>query len=229
MVLSFFGWRGGNAVHCSERRPGISRPARRAIAAAIPRPDRDTPPRAFSRFDLFVRRRGARRVRRARAEDEARAGHDRGLPDGGAVPLLAWVGAAGDRRAARRSGPTTAHLAPRRGCSWPGCVLFSGSLYALALTGVRALRRRHAGRRRRVARRLGVPCVGGVALVTACVAGRALNRPSRPTPSPPSATSPSPRRCASRNPPASRRRCSRPARASFPWPRARRATSRSRR
>ena len=62
-----------------------------------------------------------------------------------------------------------------------------------------------------------------------CRSPASLSRPSRPTPSRPSPTSRSRPRCAARSPRACRRRRSRPARAASPSPRARRATSRSRR
>jgi uncharacterized membrane protein YgdD (TMEM256/DUF423 family) len=55
-----------------------------------------------------------------------------------------------------------------------GMVLFSGSLYALALTGVRGLGAGDADRWHRAPRGVGSDGLGGVALV--------INRPSRPTP-----------------------------------------------
>ena len=69
-------------------------------------------------------------------QSEDRAGHDGGLPDGGAVPFLARARAAGvGILLAQR--PDSGALGVAGWLLVAGMLLFSGSLYALALTGVR--------------------------------------------------------------------------------------------
>ena len=224
-------------VAAFDRHGAILIPALRMGVRSIVARD-DAPPRPHARRGAPVRRRRARRVRRARAQGSPRPGRARrsGRPRSSTT---SGTGSGCSRRAScSLHRPDSAALGIAAAAVRRRDRAVLGQPLRARADRRAGLGRRHAVRRPRVSRRVGRARVGGVAVVTYSRTKRAtakarrqpgLSRPSRRTPSPPSPTSRSRPRCASRSPRACRRPRSRPASRASPSLPASRATSPPRR